>query len=63
MVKNHDLDYAFSTDLGTTWKNNWGQKIADLQEKQPIVPVYAGITVFGIPKFGYVVSLGTVEYS
>jgi hypothetical protein len=49
---NHDLDYAFSSDLGSTWENNWGQKIADLSVEQPIMPVSPGITIFSIPKYG-----------
>ncbi|KAK7681824.1 hypothetical protein QCA50_015171 [Cerrena zonata] len=56
---NHDLDYAFSADLGSTWKNNWGQQIANLPAKQPIVPVSAGITVFGIPKYGGILNQET----
>ncbi|KAI0821726.1 hypothetical protein BC628DRAFT_1422357 [Trametes gibbosa] len=49
---NHDMNFAFSTDLGTTWLNNWNQTIANLTAQQPIVPVSAGITIFGIPKYG-----------
>ncbi|KAI0364621.1 hypothetical protein BV20DRAFT_974177 [Pilatotrama ljubarskyi] len=49
---NHDMDFAFSTDLGTTWLNNWNQTIANMTAQEPIVPVSAGITIFGIPKYG-----------
>ncbi|CAL1702651.1 unnamed protein product [Somion occarium] len=56
---NHDLDYAFSSDLGSTWHNNWGQRIANLSAEQPILPVSAGITIFGIPKFGGILNQET----
>ncbi|OJT12149.1 hypothetical protein TRAPUB_11298 [Trametes pubescens] len=49
---NHDMNFAFSTDLGETWLNNWNQTIANMTAQQPIVPVSAGITIFGIPKYG-----------
>ncbi|TDL16302.1 hypothetical protein BD410DRAFT_795503 [Rickenella mellea] len=49
---NHDLNYAFSADLGKTWQNNWGQAISNVPLQQPIVPASAGIVMFGIPKFG-----------
>ena len=46
------MDYAFSYDLGLTWKNNWNQTIANLSQEWPIIPTAAGITIFGIPKYG-----------
>ncbi|KAI0327452.1 hypothetical protein GY45DRAFT_1256975 [Cubamyces sp. BRFM 1775] len=49
---NHDMDFAFSTDLGETWLNNWNQTVANMTTQQPIVPVSAGITIFSIPKYG-----------
>ncbi|TFY81680.1 hypothetical protein EWM64_g2333, partial [Hericium alpestre] len=49
---NHDMDFAYSSDLGRTWRNNWGQKVADLSEQSPIIPVSAGITMFSISKYG-----------
>ncbi|KAM5540076.1 hypothetical protein V8D89_006216 [Ganoderma adspersum] len=49
---NHDLNFAFSTNLGETWQNNWNQSIANMTAQQPIVPVSAGIVIFGIPKYG-----------
>jgi len=61
---NHDLNYAFSNDLGKTWINNWGQTIAHLNGSAEvdannntfsgvaILPASAGIVIFGIPKFG-----------
>ncbi|KAJ3987375.1 hypothetical protein F5890DRAFT_1405324 [Lentinula detonsa] len=51
-LENHDMDYAYSADLGFTWHNNWGQVIGNLKAGTPIVPVSAGITMFGIPKYG-----------
>lgn len=50
--QNHDMDYAFSRDLGATWLNNWNQEIANMAAQEPIVPVSAGITIFSIPKYG-----------
>ena len=52
--QNHDMDFAFSTDLGETWLNNWNQTVANLTAQQPILPISAGITIFSIPKYGYV---------
>ena len=46
------MDYAYSQDLGVTWQNNWKQPIANTTAEVPIVPVSAGITIFGIPKYG-----------
>jgi hypothetical protein len=42
---NHDLNYAYSADLGKTWQNNWGQKIAHLDAEESILPSSAGIVV------------------
>jgi hypothetical protein len=65
---NHDLVYAYSEDLGSTWNNNWGQRIADVAQNKPILPTSAGATMvcndnavhesssfamqFSIPKYG-----------
>ncbi|KAI0739434.1 hypothetical protein C8Q80DRAFT_1274495 [Daedaleopsis nitida] len=49
---NHDLNFAYSTDLGSTWLNNWNQNIANMSTNQPILPSSAGITIYGIPKYG-----------
>ncbi|KAI0337868.1 hypothetical protein BDW22DRAFT_1339134 [Trametopsis cervina] len=49
---NHDMDYAYSADLGYTWFNNWNQRIANTSAGEPILPVSAGITIFSIPKYG-----------
>ena len=53
------MNFAYSPDLGLTWRNNWGQLIARMGANAssenpdiPIVPVSAGITMFGMPKFG-----------
>ena len=48
------MDYAVSYDLGATWHNTWNQTIANLSEQVPIYPNTAGITIFSIPKYGYV---------
>ena len=52
--QNHDLAFAISRDLGRTWQNNWEQHISNLAEDAPILPTAAGITVFSIPKYGWV---------
>jgi hypothetical protein len=52
VTQNHDMDYSFSPDLGATWLNNWNQTIANMTLQSPIVPASAGITIFGIPKYG-----------
>ncbi|KIJ31449.1 hypothetical protein M422DRAFT_185901 [Sphaerobolus stellatus SS14] len=49
---NHDMDFGYSMDLGITWQNNWGQTIANMTSSEPIFPNSAGITIFGIPKYG-----------
>ncbi|KAI0312367.1 hypothetical protein OF83DRAFT_1146529 [Amylostereum chailletii] len=49
---NHDMDFAMSPDVGRTWVNTWGQLVANTTQESPILPVSAGITVFGIPKYG-----------
>ncbi|PSR74487.1 hypothetical protein PHLCEN_2v9784 [Hermanssonia centrifuga] len=51
-LENHDMDYAYSHNLGETWMNNWNQQIANSSAEEPILPVSAGITVFSIPKYG-----------
>lgn len=48
------MDYAFSPDLGVTWLNNWNQVIGNLADSSPILPASPGITIFSIPKFGFV---------
>ncbi|KAI0795808.1 hypothetical protein C8Q75DRAFT_791033 [Abortiporus biennis] len=59
---NHDMDYAWSPNLGQTWLNTWGQQIALLSNTSDensgdaaddsILPTSPGITVFSIPKYG-----------
>jgi hypothetical protein len=44
---NHDLNYAFSDDLGETWKNSDGKTIAALETS--ILPGAEGVRVFEIP--------------
>jgi len=53
---NHDLNYAFSDDLGETWKNSEGKKIAALCLRPAsglgmtsILPGAEGVRVFEIP--------------
>ncbi|KAH8602796.1 hypothetical protein B0O99DRAFT_604336 [Bisporella sp. PMI_857] len=48
---NHDLNYAFSDDLGETWKNSDGATLAVLanQDVNTIRPGAYGIRVFEIP--------------
>ncbi|KAF8477287.1 hypothetical protein BDZ91DRAFT_19441 [Kalaharituber pfeilii] len=49
VVTNHDLAYAYSDDLGRTWRNNAGGSIATAGSS-PIRPSTSGITVFTIPQ-------------
>ena len=53
--QNHGLNFAFSTDLGETWQNTWDQTIGNMTAEKPILPVSAGIVIFGIPKYGLVI--------
>lgn len=45
MVTNHDLAYAYSEDLGSTWKNNDGEELGST-----VRPGSPGIHVFEIPQ-------------
>jgi len=45
VVTNHDLGYAYSTDLGRTWNNNAGTSIGPT-----ISPASSGIHAFSIPQ-------------
>lgn len=45
VVTNHDLAYAYSDDLGVTWKNNDGETLGST-----VVPGSPGIHVFEIPQ-------------
>lgn len=47
---NHNLCYAFSDDLGVTWKNGHDVVVADLSQGQSVMPDTAGIVAFSIPK-------------
>lgn len=42
---NHDINYAYSTDGGFTWKNNAGAAIADTRASQPITVASPGQTI------------------
>jgi hypothetical protein len=52
---NHDLNYAFSDDLGETWKNSKGETVAVIGAqkqhglKSSIMPGADGVRVFEIP--------------
>jgi len=52
---NHDLNYAFSEDLGETWKNSEGKTIAVIgaqkqsELKSSIMPSADGVRIFEIP--------------
>lgn len=60
--KNHDMHFAYSPDLGISWLNNGQQQISNTTAQQPIVPVSAGITIFSIPKYGWV-RIGSAPYT
>ncbi|KAI5783238.1 hypothetical protein DFH27DRAFT_578750 [Peziza echinospora] len=49
VVTNHDLAYAYSDDLGKTWRNGAGAQIA-VAGGQPITPSASGINAFTIPQ-------------
>ncbi|KAH8766622.1 hypothetical protein F5883DRAFT_555290 [Diaporthe sp. PMI_573] len=47
---NHNICYAYSEDLGYTWKNGRGNVIADLRKGETINNSSEGIVAFDIPK-------------
>lgn len=47
---NHNICYAYSEDLGSTWRNGDGDVIADLIKGETIKNDAKGIVVFEIPK-------------
>lgn len=47
VVTNHDMMYAYSDDLGQTWKNTRGASIATAGSN-PITPSSTGVTVYSI---------------
>ncbi|KAF3764675.1 hypothetical protein M406DRAFT_340231 [Cryphonectria parasitica EP155] len=47
---NHNICYAYSEDLGYTWRNGKGDVIADLKQGQTIKNDAEGIVAFEIPK-------------
>ncbi|KAL7266506.1 hypothetical protein RUND412_010946 [Rhizina undulata] len=50
VATNHDLGYAYSTDLGETWYNTDGVEIASLTAGTAITPNSTGSLVFTIPQ-------------
>jgi len=49
VVTNHDMMYAYSDDLGKTWRNTRGVSIATAGSN-PITPSSGGVTVYDIPQ-------------
>lgn len=47
---NHDLCYAYSEDMGRTWRNGAGGVVADLGKGETIANDAPGIVAFEIPK-------------
>lgn len=47
---NHNMCYAYSEDLGYSWKNGNGKVIADLRKGETIDNSSEGIVAFDIPK-------------
>jgi hypothetical protein len=47
---NHDMCYAYSDDMGYTWRNGSGDIIASLREGGSVRPDSEGIVAFKIPK-------------
>ncbi|KAK7742255.1 hypothetical protein SLS53_004398 [Cytospora paraplurivora] len=47
---NHDICYAYSEDLGYTWRNGRGEVIADLRRGETVDNAAPGIVAFRIPK-------------
>jgi hypothetical protein len=57
---NHDLHYAYSDDGGTTWHNNDGTQIADLEADDPIRVDDPGIVAVEVPQNYWFVNQGTM---
>jgi len=55
-ASNHDLHYAYSDDLGITWMNNDGEKIADLSQQDAIQIDDPGIVVREIPVYSWLMN-------
>ncbi|MBN1342541.1 MAG: BNR repeat-containing protein, partial [Phycisphaerae bacterium] len=55
-ASNHDLHYAYSDDMGRTWLNNAGEKIADLPAGDPIELGDAGIVVREVPVYSWMMN-------
>lgn len=47
---NHDICYAYSEDLGYTWRNGRGEVVADLRRGETVDNAAPGIVAFRIPK-------------
>jgi hypothetical protein len=47
---NHDICYAYSDDLGATWKTGGGATVADLSKGESVNPSAEGVVAFSIPK-------------
>ena len=59
-ASNHDLHYAWSTDGGTVWNNNAGEKIADLATGDAIELADRGLVVREIPVFSWLMNQTTM---
>ena len=57
---NHDVHYAYSDDRGTTWMNNDGTQIADLDNADPIRVDDPGIVVYEVPQNYWLINQGTM---
>jgi hypothetical protein len=57
-ASNHDLHYAYSDDRGLTWRNNAGQKRADLAAGDPLELADAGLVVREIPVYSWLMNTG-----
>lgn len=55
-ASNHDLHYAYSPDGGVIWKNNDGQVIGDLGDRDPVDLADPGIVVQHIPVFSWLMN-------
>ncbi|MHC4253021.1 MAG: BNR-4 repeat-containing protein, partial [Planctomycetota bacterium] len=55
-ASNHDLHYAYTDDGGGTWRNNAGERIADLPQRDSIELADPGIVVRPIPVFSWLMN-------
>lgn len=56
---NHDICYAYSDDYGTTWYNDDGTQIGDLDADDPIDVEDAGHVVVSVPTDYWLINQGT----